>query len=409
MKIEQIKARKILNSRGQVTIEIDIRTDKGKGRGSAPSGASTGEKEVQAMPRSTEETISIANGLVAEKLKGLEINKFDDLEKVEKKLKEIDNTENLSKIGGNLIIALEFAILHALADSVGKPLWKAINPKAQHLPRPLGNCVGGGAHAGTNSPDIQEFLLLSLDAENYKEALFANTKIHRLMKEELQKIDKEFTGGKTDEGAWTPNITNLEILDHLFKISRQVAKEAGVKVRLGLDVASSELWDGENYVYKKYLPEKKEKKLSREEQIQFVIDMIEKYDLCYVEDPLEENDFEGFAQIKRAANNCLICGDDLTVTNPEVLKKAIEHESINAIIVKPNQIGSLIKTREVVELAKKNKITPVISHRSGETTDDTIAHLAVAFDIPVIKCGIVGGERLAKLNELLRIEEVIKD
>jgi enolase len=408
MIITDIIARKILNSRGDETIEVDVFHSKGFGRGSAPSGASTGTFEAIPFPKDVDYSVNFFNQKLKKSLIGMNFNNFNSLKKVEKIIEQFDSTSQKTKIGGNIVIALEFALLHALADKKKQPLWQVINPKSKNLPRPLGNAVGGGAHAGSNSIDIQEFLLLSLDSSTYSEALDANCKVHKIVKKRLQELDNSFTGGKTDEGAWCPNISNLEVLDMLSKVAKEVSKEFGFKIRLGLDMASSELFENGKYIYNKFSKDVPNKILTRSEQINFVIDLIKKYDLCYVEDPLNEDDFEGFAEIKKKASDCLICGDDLCVTNPSRLKTGIKKKSISAVIVKPNQVGSLVKTKEFIDLAKKNKITPVISHRSGETNDDTIAHLSVAFDIPVIKCGIVGGERLAKLNELLRIEESIK-
>jgi enolase len=403
MKIKDLIARKILDSRGNPTIEIEVNGC----LGSAPSGASTGSNEAATFPHGVDDAVRFVNKVLKQKLAGMLLTKFESLQKVEDLLHSYDESERWTKTGGSLVIALEFSLLHAMAADAGKQLWKFLGG-GKKLPRPLGNCVGGGAHAGIHAPDIQEFLLLGLGAKKFSDALFANARIHKEMKAVLQEKDQNFTGGKTDEGAWAPTITNLEILDLLYDTTQKINKELGMDIKLGMDMAASEFFKEGSYVYNKFSPVDRQKKLSRREQIDFVVDLIEKYSLGYVEDPLEENDFEGFAEIK-ARTNCLIVGDDLTTTNPERLKQAIEHNSISAIIVKPNQIGSLIKTKEVIDMAHKHKIVPVISHRSGETADDTIAHLGIAFNCPIIKCGIVGGERLSKLNELLRIEEQIRD
>jgi len=402
MKIKEVLARKILDSRGNPTIEVEVNGC----RGSAPSGASTGTNEATTFPHGVDDAVRLVNKVLKNKLKGIELTKFDSLQKIEDLLHGLDKSERWLKIGGSLVIALEFALLHAMAADAGKQLWQFLGG-GKKLPRPLGNCVGGGAHAGIYAPDIQEFLLLGLEARKFSQALFANAEIHHEMKNVLQDKDKNFTGGKTDEGAWTPTLTNLEILDLLNDTTNKINKKIKLDVTLGMDMAASEFFKEDRYYYKKFSPVSKSRILSREEQIGFVVDLIEKYKLNYVEDPLEENDFEGFAEIKDRTE-CLICGDDLTTTNPVRLKQAIEQKAISAIIVKPNQIGSLIKTKEVIDIALKNNIVPVISHRSAETMDDTIAHLGVAFNCPIIKCGIVGGERLAKLNELLRIEEQLK-
>ena len=403
MRVNIVKARKILDSRGNFTIEVEVNGQKG----SAPSGASTGSAEATTFPKSVDTAVEFVNGVLAKELIGKSFDDFESLKILEGILKSHDSTERWEKVGGSLVIALEFAMLHAMAAHAGQPLYKFLSDRAG-LPRPLGNCVGGGAHAGAHATDIQEFLTLSLKAKLYSHALFANAHAHKEMKNLLQEKDHLFTGGKTDEGAWAPNLTNIEILDILQKEAAHISKKVGFEMELGLDMASSELFDGKKYVYKKFSKQTKKKALTRKQQIDFVLKLIKKYKLVYVEDPLEENDFEGFAELTKRAGNCLICGDDLIATNPDRLQRAIAMKAVSAIIVKPNQIGSLVKTKQVIDIALENNIIPVMSHRSGETCDDTIAHLAVAFSCPIIKCGDVGGERLAKLNELLRIEETIE-
>jgi len=406
MEIHTAKARQIFNSRGEKTIEVSINDWPG---GAAPAGASTGSNEAVAFPKTVKDAIMLFNESIAPKLIGTDFNKFEDLEAVEAMLGEFDSTERKEKIGASLVIALEYALLRALTLTTKIPLWKIINPTATQIPRPLGNCIGGGAHAGKNSSDIQEFLLISLESERFVDALEANLEVHRRVKKILEDKDPCFTGGKSDEGAWTCTLTNYEILDILSKVTAEVSDELGFKIGLGLDLAASELWDGEHYVYHHFMAEQKEKKLTREEQIDFIIDLIEKYDLMYVEDPVKEDDFEAFAEIRDRTEKCLICGDDLTCTNPRLLQEAIDKKSISAVIIKPNQIGSLIKTKQAVDIAKQNKLVPILSHRSGETANNIIAHLAVAFTCSVIKTGIVGGERTIKLNELIRIQEELKE
>lgn len=409
MKITGIKARLIYNSRGDETVEVDVFAGHRFGRGSAPAGASTGSNEAVAFSTNARDSVSFINKTLSSELLNVEINSFADLKQIEAVCRKFDDTPRWKKIGGNTVIAVEFAILHALAVDVQLPLWNVLNPKAEKLPRPLGNAVGGGAHAGEHASDIQEFLLLALEAESFRIADAVNLKIHKLVKKELTQADPNFTGGKTDEGAWAPTLSNLRILDILSSAVKKVSEEEGTKVRIGLDMAASQFWDGEHFVYHKFMDSEMDKKLTRDEQIDFVVDLIEKYDLCYVEDPLNEDDFEGYAQIRQMVENCLICGDDLICTNPDLLKQAIEAGSVSAIIVKPNQIGSLMKTKEIIDMALANNIVPVISHRSGETLDATIAHLGIAFGCPIIKTGVVGGERRAKLNALLRAEEYIKN
>ena len=205
------------------------------------------------------------------------------------------------------------------------------------------------------------------------------------------------------EGGWVPNITNADALEIQAKACEEVGDELGIEIRPALDMAASELWDGNE---QKYIYAQDGIKRDTGDQIDFVKDIIDTYNMFYVEDPFDESDFEGFAQLTGlVGDKCLVCGDDLFVTNKELLAKGIEMNAANAIIIKPNQIGSLSETHATVKLAKENGIVPVVSHRSGETTDETIAHLAVGFNSPMIKTGAIGGERIAKLNELIRIEE----
>jgi len=394
MIIKKVKAWRIKNSRNEETIEVMVKGDN-KQYASAPSGASKGKKEVMAFPKEgVQESVDFVNNTLRNKLIGMKLEKFEDIAKAEKILKQYDKTNNLATIGGNTVIAVELALLKAMTNG---EVWKFLNKDVKHIPRPLGNCVGGGMHSKEKEKtEFQEFLAISLNAFNVTEAIEANRRVWELAKHEVKAKDI------TDEGAWASKLSAEEILDSLTEITRKVGKEFTFDIRLGIDMAASHLFDGSKYVYR-------DKKLSKKEQIEYVINLIDKYNLIYVEDPLEENDFKGFSELtKKIKDKCLICGDDLICTNPELLKKAIKNKSVNAIIVKPNQVGSILKTKEVVELAKKHKINVVISHRSGETTDAVLSHLAVGFDAPIIKCGIFGKEREIKLYELRRIERQMK-
>ena len=275
------------------------------------------------------------------------------------------------------------------------------------MPYPLGNMMNGGAHAGPNAPDIQEFLVVPVGANDVSEAVFANVAVHKRLKELISKKDPNFTGGKGDEGGWIPNITNDQALEIQAQACEEVGDELGILIRPGLDMASSEFWDSEKEKYV-YGQDNIERDVG--EQVEYVKDLIETYNMFYVEDPFDEKDFEGFSQLTaKVGKKCLICGDDLFVTNSNILEEGIKQKAANAIIIKPNQIGSLTETYKTVKLAKENNILPVVSHRSGETCDETIAHLAVAFGAPLIKTGAIGGERIAKLNELIRIEEELSN
>jgi len=404
--IEDVRVRKILDSRGNPTLEVDVITWNGFGRAAAPSGASTGSREVVAFPEGgVDKIIGEVEDIISSELIGMDAEDLQDIDMV---LKEIDGTENLSSIGGNTTVAVSMAVAKAAASSYNMPLYKFLggNMKTE-IPYPLGNMINGGAHAGKHAPDIQEFLIVPVGASNITEAVFANSNVHKRLKELIQAKDKSFTGGKGDEGGWAPNITNYDALDMQAKACEEVGDEMGIKISPSLDMAASEMWDAsqEKYIYA-------QEDIARDtgEQIEFVKEIIETYHMFYVEDPLDEADFSGLSELTaKIGDKCIICGDDIFVTNKQILQEGIDQKSGNAIIIKPNQIGTLTDTYETVKLAKENQYVPVVSHRSGETTDDTIAHLAVAFSAPLIKTGALGGERIAKLNELIRIEEELSN
>lgn len=400
--IEDVQVRKILDSRGNPTIEVDVLTWNGFGRAAAPSGASTGSREAVSFPEGgVDLVVREMEEFIASELIGMDA---EDITTIDEVLREIDGTDNLSAIGGNTTVAVSMAVAKAAAKSYNMPLYKYIGGNlVNELPFPLGNMMNGGAHAGVNAPDIQEFLVVPIGATNVVEGIFANAAVHKRLKELIQTKDSNFTGGKGDEGGWVPNITNDSALEIQARACEEVGDELGIEIRPSLDMAASELWNASE---QKYVYAQDGVKRDTGDQIDFVKDIIDIYKMFYVEDPFDESDFDGFSQLtSKVGDKCLICGDDLFVTNKELLAKGIEKKAANAIIIKPNQIGSLSETYATVKLAKENDIVPVVSHRSGETTDETIAHLAVGFQAPMIKTGAIGGERIAKLNELIRIEE----
>ena len=404
--IEDLRVRKILDSRGNPTIEVDVITWNGFGRAAAPSGASTGAREVVAFPAGgVDKIISEVEDIISSELIGMDA---EDLNEIDLVLKEIDGTENLSSLGGNTTVAVSMATAKAAASSYNMPLYRFLGGNMPtEIPYPLGNMINGGAHAGRNAPDIQEFLVIPIGAENITEAVFTNVNVHKKIRELIQAKDQSFTGGKGDEGGWAPNLTSEDALEIQVKACETVTDETGVEVKPSLDMAASEMWDPdqETYVYSREGVNR-----STGEQIDYVEEIIDTYGFYFVEDPIREGDFDGFSELTgKVGGKCLICGDDIYVTNAEILEEGINKKAGNAIIIKPNQIGTLTDTYKTVELARNNKFVPVVSHRSGETTDETIAHLAVAFSCPIIKTGAVGGERIAKLNELIRIEEEISD
>lgn len=401
--IEDVTARKIFNSRGEETLEIDIVTTAGFGRASAPAGASKGKAEVVPYPEGgVDEAIRNAEELIVPELIGLDANEQEEIDIL---LHEIDGTKDFRNVGGNTAFAVSLATAEAAATSYDMPLFQHLGGYlANELPYPLGNVLGGGKHALGKAPDIQEYLVIPLKAPTFSDAAKANILVHQKVGSSLKKADKTFTGGRGDEGAWAPNMKNEEALGIVVKACEVVSRELGVECRVGLDMAASALWKQKE---KCYVYARDGIKRDSGEQLDFVLHLVEKYDLAYVEDPFHEEDYESFAELTKKVKKCLICGDDLFVTNRERLIRGIKVRAANSIIIKANQVGTLTDAWEATKVAKKARYVPVVSHRSGETSDAHIAHLAVAFSCPVIKTGVLQGERVAKINELIRIEETL--
>ncbi len=401
--IEDVEARKLFNSRGEETLEIDIITTEGFGRASAPAGASKGKAEVVSYPEGgVDGAIKKVEELIVPELVGMDAEEQKEIDAL---LHEIDGTENFGNVGGNTVFAVSLATAEAAATSFGTPLFQHLSGYlVNELPFPLGNVLGGGKHAKGHTTDIQEYLVIPLKAPNFAEAAKANVLVHRKIGTLLKKMDKTFTGGRGDEGAWAPNIKNEEALKVVVKSCEEVSEELGIECRAGLDVAASTLWNQKEKVYNYSMEDIKR---DSGEQLDFMLHLIEDYNLAYVEDPFHEEDYESFAELTKKAKKCLICGDDLFVTNRERLTRGIKMCAGNCIIIKTNQVGTLTDAWETTKLAQKARYVPVMSHRSGDTTDTHIAHLAVAFSCPVIKTGVLHGERVAKINELIRIEETL--
>ena len=394
MIIEDVAIRRIIDSRGNPTVEAEIRTNSGFGRAAAPAGASTGTHEAVAWPNG-----DVSKGILfaEEKLMpGLIGGTVEDQKSFDKILRETDGTNNFRNMGGNISVAFSLAAAKAAANSKNISLYQHVGNKTEYsLPAPMANVLGGGAHA-IGGTDIQEYLVTSFD-KDINTAIEANAMVHKKVGSLLKDKFPNIALGKGDEGAWVAPLGNIEALELVVKAANQIEQETGVEIRPGLDIAASEFYHNGKYKYK-------EQTLTAEQQVDFVLGMIEEYNLHSVEDPLDQEDFESWALLTEQPD-ALIIGDDLYVTNTERLKKGIEMNSTNSILIKPNQIGTLTDTINAVELAKQADMATVISHRSGETTDTTIAHLGVAFDSHAIKTGIMGGERIAKLNELVRISE----
>ena len=401
--IEDLVARKVLNSRGEETIEVDVVTTSSFGRASAPSGASRGKAEVVPFPQGgVDQAVRKVDEVIAPEIVGLNA---DFQEEIDRTLHELDGSKNFRIIGGNTAFAISLANAEAAANSYGLLLFQYLGGYVAHeLPYPLGNVMSGGRHTSGKTPDIQEFLVIPYGAESVLDAVIANAKVHKRIGEILRKKDKLFGGGRSDEGAWIANIGNIEALDVLAEACEEVGNEVGFECGLGLDLAASTFWNAKQ---KMYVYSREEKKRDKGEQLDYVLQLIKNYHLVYVEDPFHEEDFKGFAEITRKVKNCLICGDDLFVTNVERLNRGIKIHAANSLIIKVNQIGTLTDAWETVETAKRAGYIPVMSHRSGDTCDWHIAHLAVAFGCPIIKTGVVEGARIAKLNELIRIEEFL--
>jgi len=403
--IEDLIARKIFNNRGDETIEVDVITTNGFGRASAPSGKSRGKAEVVYYPQGgVEAAIKKVDEQIAPELAGLNA---DFQEEIDDTLHEIDGTTNFKNIGGNTAFAISLANAEAAANSHSLLLFQFLGgTSANTLPYPLGNCISGGQHARGKSPDIQEFLALPHGAETFFEAATANTQIHRKIAEALKKKDKTFAAGKSDEGAWIANITDEDAFETMAKACEETGNELDFECGFGIDMASSSLWKEKEQLYD-YKNDGKERDSG--EQLEYVKELIQKYHLSYVEDPFHEEDYEGFAQLTKQVKNCLISGDDLFTTNNERLSHGMKLGAANAIIIKVNQIGTISDALETIQHAQRHGYTCVMSHRSGDTTDWHIAHLAVAFNCPVIKTGVVEGARIAKINELIRIEHFLSN
>ena len=394
--VTEVRLRRVLDSRGNPTVEADVRTESGGfGRAAAPSGASTGEHEATSLP--AREAIAAAREAAVPRLEGQVY--AGDQRSVDTVLRNADGSGNFAEIGANSAVAISMAAARAAADVLGAPLYQHLGGAFRgETPTPLGNVVGGGEHAA-DATDIQEFLAVPVGAPSVADAVFANATVHQEVRDTL--AERGIPAGKGDEGAWAPSIGDSEAFEIVAEAIDAVADDVGFEIGFGLDVAATELFEADEAVYRYG-----DRERSPDEQIEYVADLVGEYDLLYVEDPVEENDFEGFASlVERVSENCLICGDDLFVTNTDRLETGIEQGAGNSILVKPNQIGTLSDAFDAVALAVENGFAPVISHRSGETEDTTIAHLAVATGAPYIKTGAVGGERTAKLNELVRIEE----
>ncbi len=405
-KILKVKAREILDSRGNPTLEVDILLSDGSfGRAAVPSGASTGEKEAlelrdkdqnRFLGKGVLKAVENVNKVIFKKIKGLEA----DFRKIDKILIELDSTENKSRLGANAILGVSLAVAKTQSASKKMPLYKFLNRKAKILPVSLMNILNGGLHADNNL-DIQEFMIVPWGFDSFKKALQAGAEIFHTLKKILK--SKGLTTSVGDEGGFAPNLDkNEEAIKLILKAIRAAGYKEGRDVALALDVAASSLVkDGKgDYSFEG-------KKVDLDYLINFYKKLIKKYPIVSIEDGLGENDWEGWQRLTQSLGKDIqLVGDDIFVTNPKILKEGIEKNIANAILVKVNQIGTLSETLETINIAKKAGYRSIISHRSGETEDVTISHIAVGLETGQIKTGSVSRtDRIAKYNELLRIEE----
>lgn len=386
MRVKNLTIREIFATNSQKTIEVELETANGTVRSSVPIGTSTGKYEVRYLP--TDDVIR--KFLIIRRY--FTRKDFTDQKDVDATLRLIDKSVDFRDIGGNLALAISSVFLKGFALEQKKEVFEFLLKEKPKMPLPLCNMVGGWKRQS----DIQEFLLLSVHQKTFLDSVTKLADAYGEISEMLKEMDKGFNYEKNLESAWVTKLYFGEML----KIMSQIAKKNMLKI--GLDVAASQLWDGNYYVYPRAGD-----RLTRPEQIGLMEDLIKKYPIVYVEDPFHEDDFPAFSTLMCRLPNRLISGDDLYATNLNRLKTGIEQKATNTIIIKPNQVGTITDVMRVVEEAKKANMKTVMSHRSGETEDTLICHLAVGLGCDYIKLGI-SGERTVKINEMIRIEERLK-
>ncbi|WP_269510944.1 phosphopyruvate hydratase [Corynebacterium faecium] len=403
--IMHIFAREILDSRGNPTVEVEaLLADGSHGRAGVPSGASTGEHEAHELRDGDEryagkgvlKAVENVNETIADELAGIEA---DDQRIVDTLMLELDGTDNKKKLGANALLGVSMAVAKAAADSAALPLYRYIGgPNAHLLPVPMMNILNGGAHADSGV-DVQEFMIAPVGAETFTEALRMGAEVYHALKSVLK--SKDLSTGLGDEGGFAPSVgSTKEALDLIVEAIEKAGYKLGDDVALALDVASSEFFEDGAYNFEGG-------KHSAEEMTKVYTELVEQYPIVSIEDPLDENDWDGYVTLtEQLGDKVQIVGDDFFVTNPKRLAEGIEKNAANALLVKVNQIGTLTETFDAVELAHRNGYRTMMSHRSGETEDTTIADLAVALSCGQIKTGAPArSERVAKYNRLLRIEE----
>ncbi|MCK5924346.1 MAG: phosphopyruvate hydratase [Methylococcales bacterium] len=411
-KIVDIKAREILDSRGNPTIEADVILDSGIiGSAMVPSGASTGEREAielrdgdksRYLGKGVLTAVNNINTEIRAAVIGMDVN---DQVAIDQKMIALDGTDNKARLGANAILGVSMAVAHAAAKEAGIPLYRSLNTSGKFvLPVPMMNIINGGSHAD-NSVDLQEFMILPVGAPTFKEAIRYGAEVFHNLATVLKSKGLATTVG--DEGGFAPNLSsNEEAIEVILEAIELAGYKAGEDIFLGMDAAASEYYkDG------KYVLDAEGKSLSSEEMTDFFVDWVEKYPIISIEDGLDENDWDGWkVQTEKLAGKIQLVGDDLFVTNPAILQEGIDKGIANSILIKVNQIGTLTETLEAIQKASDANYSAVISHRSGETEDTTIADLVVATGTGQIKTGSLSrSDRIAKYNRLMKIEEELGD
>ncbi len=407
--IRNIHARQILDSRGNPTLEVDIYlSDNSFGRAAVPSGASTGEHEAVELRdnntaycgKSVNQAVENVNQIIAGKLVGMDAF---DITSIDATMLALDGTENKGRLGANAILGVSMATVHAAAVSSGENLFEYLHEGDDYiLPAPMMNILNGGSHAD-NNVDIQEFMIFPVGADSFSHALQMGAEIFHQLKSILKKGGLNTNVG--DEGGFAPDLkSNTEAIELLMEAVEKTGYKNGTEVAIALDVASSEIFNSET---NKYELASENRYLTSEEMIEYYVNLCNQYPIISIEDGLDENDWVGWKLLYAALGEKVqLVGDDLTVTNPKRLQRAIDEKSMNAILIKLNQIGTVSETLQTIKMAKAAGMASVISHRSGETEDTTIADFAVATGVGQIKTGsICRTDRVAKYNQLLRIEE----
>jgi len=406
--LRRLDARIVFDSRGDKSIEVEAEVDGHTARAAAPAGKSRGSGEaVPYPPDGPDAGPLVVRKILAPKLLGRE---FISLEALDEELAKIDGSPNFASIGGNIALAVSVAVNSATAASLGKPLYRHLNDLCgteTALPLPLGNVLGGGKHAGSGAPEFQEYLSLPIGAGSIMKAIEANILVHRVLGALLEKNVPRYPLGRGDEGSYARPINVEKALELVSEAAAEASDRLGFKVAIGLDIAGSSIYDSKS---RRYVLPSQGLYLTTNEYMEYISELTDRYGLIYLEDPFREDDLESFIELTRVLNKTYVCGDDLLVTREERIRDAASRRAVRAVIIKPNQVGTLLLTWRAVKAATSSGILPVASHRSGETTDAYLSHIAVGMGCKVIKSGILGGERMAKLNELLRIgEEVGED